>query len=57
MTDTDTLCLQLLSPLPETLLQLQVELSLRRGGHEGPEIAQIHKGGASWKDRFEIRWT
>lgn len=42
---------------PKHFFSSRWELSLRRGGPEGPEIAQIHKGGASWKDSFEIRWT
>ncbi|KAG0659152.1 hypothetical protein C6P46_005323 [Rhodotorula mucilaginosa] len=32
------------------------ELSLRRGGPQGPEICQILKGG-SWSNSFELHWT
>lgn len=32
------------------------ELSLRRGGPQGPEICQIRKGG-SWSNSFELHWT
>ena len=32
------------------------ELSLRRGGPQGPEICQILKGG-SWSNSVELHWT
>ncbi|GAA5990410.1 hypothetical protein JCM10908_007358 [Rhodotorula pacifica] len=32
------------------------DLSLRRGGPEGPEICKILKGG-SWSNSFELHWT
>lgn len=54
--DTENACSYYLR-FPKHFFSSRWELSLRRGGPEGPEIAQIHKGGASWKDSFEIRWT